>query len=149
MKNHHSKPLFKYADYVVDREAQRTGVIASVSIWAEAQLENIPFESPIEERMYYSLRNAGIEKELIKAQVAIGRYRVDFLINGKTIVECDGKHFHHGRFQYERKRDNYFFTNGYDVFHFSGSEIKNCGDDKARWLKNILMVREAEQVDAF
>ena len=66
-------------------------------------------------------------------QKKIGNYRVDFFLTLKQgseitelIVELDGHEFHeknkHQR-SYEKARDRFLISNGYKVFHYTGSDI--------------------------
>lgn len=67
-------------------------------------------------------------------QVAIGRYRVDFLLCMKgcdgalhfTVVECDGHDFHERtkeQAEHDRRRDREMQAMGYSVLRFTGAEI--------------------------
>lgn len=66
-------------------------------------------------------------------KVVIGQYVVDFVIEHnhydikKVIIECDETKAikkTNSEIDYEKKRDRYLQANGYVVFHFSESEIK-------------------------
>ena len=88
----------------------------------------------------------------IKPQKQIGKYRVDFsvyygtyptnekrikapkrsqqhpagMIMSEVIVECDSQEFHERterERRYEKARDRYLQSNGFVVFHYTGSEI--------------------------
>ena len=66
-------------------------------------------------------------------QYKIGKYRVDFFIcynkgdiEKYLIVELDGHQFHETNEQqrrYEKNRDRYFQTQGFPVFHYTGSQV--------------------------
>jgi very-short-patch-repair endonuclease len=73
----------------------------------------------------------------INPQVKIDKYRVDFRISKihwekaetirECIIECDGHAFHdrdEKQRRYEKQRDRYLQSQGYRVFHFTGSEVK-------------------------
>lgn len=88
-------------------------------------------ESPIEEIMLTAL-DPIIPSAELRQQVAIGPYRVDFLIGKEigfpsVVVECDGRRFHDAtgeQNQRDRIRDRYFQRMGLAVLRFSGTEIK-------------------------
>ena len=110
-------------------------------------------DSPIEQVLYTAIKVLGkinflIEIDVIETpngpmsvgliifpQKEIGSYRVDFLISYKcpgsletksVIVECDSQAFHErteSERRYEKERDRFFATKGYQVFHFTGTEI--------------------------
>lgn len=109
-------------------------------------------ESPIEQLMalelddveYYFIASDTIEIIGNNRQVDIKcdnkKYRVDFLIeiafkyNGeyknilKLIIECDGHDFHEKTKQQvikDNKRDRDLQNEGYEILHFSGSEVYN------------------------
>jgi very-short-patch-repair endonuclease len=71
----------------------------------------------------------------IEPQFEIGKYRVDFLVCYQTtpldplkkvVVECDSQAFHERderERRYEKARDRFIQSNGYTVFHYTGSEL--------------------------
>lgn len=73
----------------------------------------------------------------IYPQRKIGKYRVDFLISyqnpfkvsqesNQVIVECDSQQFHdrtEKERRYEKTRDRFLQSKGYQVFRFTGKEI--------------------------
>jgi len=89
-----------------------------------------PFE--VDGKMY--LHGLGI-----LPQEKIGKYRVDFLITKhfidhkihaqaekSVIVECDSQTWHERtekERRYEKRRDRYLQTKGYEIFHYTGKEI--------------------------
>lgn len=105
-------------------------------------------ESPIEKIMYLALMiywqinvTNGIGIQII-AQEEIGKYRVDFHITAyalvgfekrkelskELIIECDGHDFHEKTKEQVSKNNNRDYElkkQGYEVLHFSGSEIFN------------------------
>lgn len=78
---------------------------------------------------------------IIEPQYKIGKYRCDFFIsyyatlsptnsgsnfNKNILVECDSQEFHERsekERRYEKARDRYFISKGYQVFHYTGKEI--------------------------
>lgn len=107
--------------------------------------------SPIEQILYCSLKTFSEIHEMgishqqadgkpyllgldIVPQVKIGNYRVDFLVtlhgrykSDSLVVECDSQEFHdrtEAERRYEKKRDRFLQSNGYQVFRFTGTEIK-------------------------
>lgn len=107
-------------------------------------------ESPIEDMVYIALQ-VQCESRLLSVneppvfidgapavdrgifiwpQKPIGKYRVDFLITsteGNTvIVELDGHAFHDKdkkQRSYEKARDRFFVKEGYQVLHYTGSDV--------------------------
>lgn len=85
--------------------------------------------------------DAGVFFADLDAQVLIGRFRVDFVLNVfhvkgvqtvnydnpiKFIIECDGKEFHdkhEGQVKRDRERDRTLTAKGYRVLRFTGQEI--------------------------
>lgn len=107
-------------------------------------------ESPIEDMVYIALHlqcrtrllsvnegpnsvdgsitwGSGIQ---IAPQKIIGSYRVDFLVSNNhgasVIVELDGHAFHDKdkkQRSYEKARDRFFVKAGYQVLHYTGSDV--------------------------
>jgi very-short-patch-repair endonuclease len=78
-------------------------------------------ESILESILRIRLTAAGIQ---VRSQVPIGRYRVDFLVDGWLIIEADGAH--HGteqQFASDRERDSFFVGNGFPVLRFTYRQI--------------------------
>lgn len=80
-------------------------------------------ESPIEDLLKWELQARHMEFE---TRVAVGRYKVDFLFPGSSlIIEADGRKYHSSPDQ----RDNDFrrqlalIKGGYTVLRFTGSQI--------------------------
>lgn len=90
-------------------------------------------ESPIEQVMCAALRRLNWNLPL-KAQAAIGPYRVDFLLADRHVIECDGRDFHTSDLQVARdqKRDAWLRGKGYVVHRFTGSDVHRNGDECAR-----------------
>ena len=66
------------------------------------------------------------------AQEKIGKYRADFVIRGfensekKYVIECDGHDFHEKtkeQAKYDKQRERFFVSQGYNILRFTGSEI--------------------------
>ena len=76
----------------------------------------------IEERMENLLNKMGVDYAF---QYPILRYDVDFALPELGIaIECDGKYWHQDKDK-EKKRDERIKEQGWDIFHFTGSEINN------------------------
>ncbi len=57
-------------------------------------------------------------------QVEVGSYRVDFLLDGWLVIECDGStHSEAQRFAADRGRDAYMATRGWRVLRFTYRQI--------------------------
>jgi len=82
----------------------------------------IKFDSVLELVFYESLP-AHI-KALIKPQVMIGKYRVDFLL-WDVIIELDGYAYHSKKKQrqHDTTRDRYLTTAGYRILRFTGTDV--------------------------
>lgn len=78
-------------------------------------------ESILESILRVRLNAAGIA---VRSQVPIGRYRVDFLVDGWLIIEADGaSHGTAQQFASDRERDSFFVGNGYPVLRFTYRQI--------------------------
>ena len=88
----------------------------------------------------------------IDPQKKIGSYYVDFavsfnyttdkLITETVIVECDSQQFHERtekERRYEKKRDRYFTSQGYNVLHYTGKEILEHPFDIAREILTFII----------
>lgn len=74
----------------------------------------------IEEKMMDELDKSGYE---YKFQEEIGKYLVDFLLEDMNlIIETDGDFWHDG---INEKRENFLLGEGYNVIHFTGTEVNN------------------------
>jgi very-short-patch-repair endonuclease len=106
-------------------------------------------ESPIERRFWahgYG-RLSGLGH--FTPQVKIGQYRVDFALTNipgvellKVVIELDGQEFHSTPAQrnYDTERDRYLLRRGWQVVHFTGSQINR--DCEGCVLETAYMVRE-------
>ena len=124
-------------------------------------------ESPIEQIMaleiydrligYYQNSNIELLGNTNQKYIKVNQqlYRVDFLIEFafkidgeyldilKLIIECDGHEFHEKtkeQVKKDNKRDRDLQSEGYDILHFSGSEIYNewykCGREITKYINN-------------
>lgn len=84
----------------------------------------------------------------VEPQMKIGKYRVDFLVTflrdkkRKIIIECDGHDFHEKtkeQAKHDKERDRYFTAEGYEIYHYTGSEIYNDFDEIEDQLENIII----------
>lgn len=89
-------------------------------------------ESVIEARLYSELSKKlkctnSIKQVKTQCEILNGKYRVDFLINKKLIVECDGYKYHSEKEKVwkDKERDRDCVLNGYTVMRFTGYEINN------------------------
>lgn len=74
--------------------------------------------TPIERRVAAQLASAGIP---FKAQVPIGSFRVDFLVDDRLVVECDGARWHDPGA--DRLRDEALHGLGYPTVRLTGRAI--------------------------
>lgn len=100
------------------------------------------------------------KRVVIIPQFEIGNYRVDFAVlvrdfNGnilRIVVECDGHEFHEKtkqQAQKDKKRDRDLQATGWQVYHFTGSEIYkdvcDCVDQLdligAKWIEKSIPVK--------
>ena len=82
-------------------------------------LDGLPPLTPIEALLYDAMRARGLAPV---AQYGIAKYRADFaLTNVRLIVECDGRPWHDP--DRDRRRDEALRRRGWEVIHFTGSEI--------------------------
>jgi very-short-patch-repair endonuclease len=107
--------------------------------------------TPIEKVMLAILYRIQADKKcdiFIFPQEYIENYRVDFLIKfpehkeRQIIIECDGHDFHEKtkeQARHDKERDRYFVSNGYEVYHYTGSEIYNDFDDIEKQLEEIFV----------
>jgi very-short-patch-repair endonuclease len=106
----------------------------------------------------------------IDPQRKIGKFRVDFAVSyhccawansggrpgdskvldcGKTIViECDGHEWHERtekERRYEKKRDRFLQSKGYEVFHYTGKEVTDDPFKVAEEILDYLMYQHSTQ----
>jgi very-short-patch-repair endonuclease len=87
--------------------------------------------SPIEDRLYFALRDAGLapERQFLVRDEKPGQM-LDlalFCRDGRVGVECDGESYHSGKDKAEqdRHKDNSVNAAGWHLLRFSGREINN------------------------
>lgn len=85
--------------------------------------------SPIEEKLYFTLKDAGLpaERQFFVREEGTG-YMLDMAVfcrDGSLDIECDGEQYHSGRAKAEqdRDRDNKLTTAGWRILRFSGRRI--------------------------
>lgn len=91
----------------------------------------------------------------------IEKYRVDFLVGNyiyhkqkgqiktEVVVECDSQQFHDRTEQdrrYEKQRDRFLQTQGYKIFHYTGSEICQKPLKIAQEIIAFVMERDKEEI---
>jgi len=106
----------------------------------DCQVSSAPEMTPIEQILFFTMKTIlpgyGIA---VSPQHVIGKYRVDFLLEGdgrhlfgtknilsQIVIECDGHDFHEktkDQATRDKKRDRELQSLGFKVFRFSGSEI--------------------------
>ncbi len=95
------------------------------------EINELYYTSPIEERLFRSLKTAGLMPERqFYVQDRKGGYFLDLAVfcqKGKIDIECDGETYHSGRekAQADRQRDNRLTARGWRILRFSGSEINS------------------------
>lgn len=87
-------------------------------------------ETPIERAMFVQLRAALPTGTDLRAQVWLGPYRVDLLVSGRVVVECDGFAYHSEMDKRARDVERSLLLEriGYRVMHFWGQEIDRSAD---------------------
>ena len=89
--------------------------------------------TPIEMLMLLSFHERQGTNLKISKQVAIGNYRVDFVVEFlsqgewfRAVIECDGHDFHEKtkeQAEHDKQRDRFLQGQGYRVLRFTGREI--------------------------
>jgi very-short-patch-repair endonuclease len=97
-------------------------------------------ESILESLLRVGLEDAGLVAE---TQVSIGSFRVDFLLDGWLVVECDGGQHHSGRVEFEqdRRRDAALAHAGYRVLRFSYRQIVDSWPEVLATIEAVLRAR--------
>lgn len=96
-------------------------------------LNNYKPDSVAEEIFYDILFESGLD---FYFQYKIGNYRVDFLINDKIVLECDGP-YHVNQVEYDKKRDLYLESIGYYVVRLTWKLIMQAPDIVIQELKEL------------
>jgi very-short-patch-repair endonuclease len=100
--------------------------------------------TPIEDRLYYALRDTGLAPERrFFAREAGGVRELDLAFlcrDGGLDVECDGTRYHSGRERAEadRRRDNALTVAGWRILRFSGGEINRNLPDCVRTVRRAV-----------
>lgn len=82
---------------------------------------------------------------IVQPQYEIGKYRADYLLScgdKSLIIELDGHNFHdrsEKQRRYEKTRDRYFVSNGFQVVHFTGKEITDNPFKPAKECLSLLL----------
>jgi len=81
-------------------------------------------ESPLESVFRYKLMKARLKYEM---QVKIGRFRVDFVLNGKLVVETHGAEFHASQQAWEKDRERVLWlrSQGWDVIELTFKQVED------------------------
>ena len=120
------------------------GKLGQTKGWEEVerQISHAPKMTHIEQIAFFMLKKYETrEGWQVDFQKQIGKYRVDFLVQGQfssikgnqkclemcqIVVECDGHDFHEKTKEqaiYDKKRDRDLQSLGFRVYRFTGSEI--------------------------
>jgi len=77
----------------------------------------------------------------LHSQVVIGIYVVDFIVNGKYIIEIDGHEWHKTKEQreFDYKRERYLLKRGYTVLRYTGTEIYLSAKECAKEARDIIL----------
>jgi very-short-patch-repair endonuclease len=109
--------------------------------------------SPIEDRFYFALREAGLapERQFLVRDKGPGQM-LDlalFCRDGRVGVECDGESYHSGRDKAEqdRRKDNSVNAAGWHLLRFSGSEIQRRTGECVATVKRTVRRLGGEQED--
>ena len=113
--------------------------------------------TPIEQVLLFALKLFYVDscrtstEYLIKTQIKIEKYRVDFVvicvdceneIAQQIIVEADSQQFHERtekERRYEKERDRFLAEKGYTVLHFTGKEILEDAESCVTEIHKILI----------
>ncbi|WP_210481365.1 endonuclease domain-containing protein [Naasia sp. SYSU D00948] len=97
---------------------------------------------PAAESILESLLRVGLEDARLfpETQVRIGGFRVDFLLHGWLVIECDGAEHHAGRdeFESDRRRDSFLNRSGYRVLRFSYRQVVDGWADVLATIRAVL-----------
>lgn len=107
--------------------------------------------TPIEDRLYYRLRDTGLAPERQYFLRDAGRiHELDlafFCRDGGLNVECDGERYHAGRDKAaaDRSRDNALTAAGWRILRFGGGEIIDNSADCVRTVRRVVRRLGGEQ----
>lgn len=108
------------------------------------ELNDLYRTSPIEDRLYYRLRDTGLAPERqFFVRDADRTHELDlalFCRDGGLNVECDGEQYHAGRDKAaaDRDRDNRLTSSGWRILRFSGREINRTPAECVRVVKRTV-----------
>ncbi len=108
------------------------------------EINELYLTSPIEERLYQALKEAGFQPERqFFVRDAGGGYFLDLAVINRRLrvdIECDGERYHQGRKKaaQDRERDNRLVAKGWRIVRFSGREINHQIEDCVRLVKQVL-----------
>ena len=115
------------------------------------EINDLYHTSPIEDRLYYRLRDTGLVPERRLFVRDAGRsYELDlalFCRDGGLNIECDGTRYHTGptRAEADRTRDNALTVAGWRILRFSGREINDRPVDCVRVVRRAVRRLGGEQ----
>lgn len=80
-------------------------------------------QTEAERRLWYALRNRGLERRKFRRQHPIGNYIVDFVcLDAKLVIELDGGQ-HLEQAMYDQRREVYLELRGFRVLRFWDDEV--------------------------
>jgi len=109
--------------------------------FARERAKSLRQESNIAEKILWNkLRAKKFLDYKFRRQVPIGRYIVDFLcVQQKLIIEIDGdSHYQDGAQEYDKKRDAYLLSQGFQVLRVSNRQTLNDSEAVFRQIWNFL-----------
>lgn len=108
-----------------EKECEIKNILAGIITKINNQKDGSGFDSKAEKIFYEILQK---EKIPFEYQVKIGRYRVDYLIDGFLIFEGDGPH-HAEQKEKDQARDKYLEKMGYEVIRLTWHVVALCLDE--------------------
>ncbi len=108
------------------------------------EINDLFHTSPIEDRLYFFLRELGLKPERQFLVCEAGKsYFLDMALFAgevKLAVECDGERYHTGRWKAacDRQKDNALAAAGWRLLRFSGAEICRKTGECARVVMRAL-----------
>lgn len=126
-------PLIKISTPIISRKFRRLLFISTseTHFHNAREINDLFYESPIEEKMWEYLKSANIcaERQLLYRALNKNLY-LDFALycHSRNInIECDGDEYHLRKENvlYDKKRNNFLESHGWSVLRFSTSDILN------------------------
>jgi very-short-patch-repair endonuclease len=117
------------------------------------EINELYLTSPIEERLYQALKEAGFQPERqFFVREGRGGYFLDLAIISPGVrvdIECDGERYHQGRTKaaQDRERDNRLVAKGWRIVRFSGREINKNPDECVRLVAQVLKIAGRRRAD--